>query len=88
MDRELTAELKPSSRGDGSAYLILNNSARMFGTRNSVKVRGTLDGHPFLSSFVAMSEGSHRLTVKPHTLKLLGKRLGDTVAVHLLEQFS
>ncbi len=88
MDRAFTAELKPSPRDDGSAYLIMLNSAQLFGTRESVKVRGTLDGHPFLSSFVAMRDGSHRLTVKPHTLKLLGKSLGDTVAVHLLEQFS
>ncbi len=88
MNNEFTAKLQPSPRGDGSTYVVMSGSARFFGTRASVKVRGTIDGHPFLGSFIAARDGTHRLPVKPHTLKLIGKREGDTVVIRLEEQFA
>jgi hypothetical protein len=52
-----------------------------------VKVSGTVDGHPFTSSFVALGHGSHTLPIKADLRSLLGKAKGDRITVHLTERF-
>ena len=80
---KFTAQLRKSPAKGGWNYVIWPESAAFFETRGLVKVRGTIDGHPFRSAFMAMGGGVHKLPVKAETRQLLGKEAGDEVTVQL-----
>ena len=51
-----------------------------------MKVRGKINGYPFRSSFMALSDGTHKLPVKAEIRHAIGKGVGDTVSVLLEER--
>ena len=81
-----SAIVQKSAEKRRSIYVIWPESASFFGTHTRVKVRASVDGEVFESTFMPMGDGNHKLPLKSYLLEQIEKEVGDEVSVRILER--
>ena len=62
------------------------NIEEIFGVKNRVDVRGTIDGCPFERTLLPLGNGQHYFMLNAKILKAIRKKAGDEVTIAIEEQ--
>ena len=83
MVSEFEAQLHKGDNPGAWTCVVMNDVAELFGTRGLVKIRGAIDGEPFVSALMPQGDGTHRLPIKAALRKTIGKEADDVVHVRI-----
>jgi len=86
LDKTFNAHIIKDDHKGGWTYLIWPDSVAFFGTRKPVKVKGTIDGYIFQTTFLPWGDGTHMLPIKAAILKAINKQAGDEVEIVIHER--
>lgn len=87
LDHSFTAPLE--NDGAFATYVTVHESAELLGTRRTVKIGGTIDGHRFEATLMPSGDGPHWLPIRASLCKLIGKHgAGEHVEFHLDRRFT
>jgi hypothetical protein len=82
--REFDGVIIASDTGNGGAWVEVPFSVpEVYGTKGQVKVKATIDGHPYRGSIANMGAGYHCLGILKDIRKAIGKQPGDMVHITL-----
>src|SRR5437764_14007372 len=85
MVKEFDAKLEKGTNVGAWTCVVMDGVAELFGTRGLVKIRGAIDGEPFVGALMAQGDGTHRLPGRAARRKTIGKQAGDAVHVRIDE---
>lgn len=86
LDKSFTAVLNDARIGTAGPASSCPARPSTFGTRGLVRNRGSISGHHFRGSFMALGDGTRKLAVPANMRAHVGKDAGDTVSVQLDER--
>lgn len=58
----------------------------IFGIKNRVDIRGTIDGHPFERTLLPLGDGRHYFMLNAKMMKAIRKKMGDEVYIEIEEK--
>jgi hypothetical protein len=73
--------VRPEGTGTWAYLVVPFDTSKEFGTTSQVRVKGTVDGHPYRSTLLPTGDGGHFLVVKSDIRRAIAKEAGERVEV-------